>query len=278
MSPYKVYISDKVNPSSSNSMQIIPSWIGGYYASVSKQSSHFCFNCTYFVLIEAENELAEVFFTVKYEDSFSKVNPQDPIFSTLKPFRRHCYSFDVDEKYKNEDIIVQTTLFSGSANLLVKPWLEPKNRTDFQLSRDINSEDILILTPQMRNDPINNTDTGSIYFCLRGYDYTSYLLKIFFVSQTESLQKFNFLFSGVKINNYLPKDLVTRHRITDFTIDSDIFFDMKVLSGNPQFYGYVCEEARKCFFTKETLEILSNIFYNDIINIKYLTIQNKVKT
>jgi hypothetical protein len=236
-------------------MTIVPSWVGGYYASVTKNSIHFCMNCTYNILIEAENDLAEVFLTIKYEDTIANINSQEFTFSTLKPFQRHCYSIDVNEKYKNEDIIIQTTLFSGSANLLINPWDFPKDLTHFKINKDFGTEDVSILTPSERNNQTHST--GRVYVCLKSYDYTSYLLKVFFSSQTENLQKFNFLFSGVTLNGYLPAGAVTRHRATEFTIDSDIFFKMKVYSGNPQFYGYVCEEARKCFFTKDAIELLS---------------------
>lgn len=259
MSGFRMYISKKENPSASNSILVIPSWVGGYYASVTENSAHYCTNCTYYILIEADNDFAEVFFTAKYEGSYSPITPQDPVFSTLKPFKKHCYTIDVEEKYKEEEIIIQTVLFSGSAYLLVKPWNKPQNQTDYTITKEINSEDVSILTPAKRN--IDNKNTGPVYICLRTYDYTSYMLKVFFASQTENLQKFNFLFSGVTINSYLPKGAVTRHRITDFSVDSDIFFNMKITSGNPKFYGYVCEEARKCFFTKENLEILSILVF-----------------
>ncbi len=260
MSAFRMYVSKESNPSSSNSMTIIPSWIGGYYSSVSKNSLHYCSNCTFNVLIEAENDLAEVILTVKYEDAVSQVSPQDPIFSTLKPFRRHCYFIDVDEKHKNEEIIVQTTLFSGSAVLLVNPWVAPQNiTTKFKSSKEINTEDITIIKPNERNN--GSVSTGPVYVCLKSYDYTSYLMKIYFASQTENLQKFNFLFTGVSLNGYLPAEAITRHRVTEFTLDSDIFFKIHVYAGSPQFYGYVCEDSRKCFFTKESLSFLGKFFF-----------------
>lgn len=259
MSAFRIYISKDSTPSSSNSMTIIPSWVGGYYSSVTKNSAFYCSNCTFNILIEAENDLAEVFLSVKYEDAVSRVNAHEPIFSTLKPFRRHCYFIEVEDRFKDEEIIVQTMLFSGSARLLINPWISPLNITKFQSSKEINTEDVTVIRPFDRNNG-TISKTGPVYVCLKSYDYTSYLLKIFFASQTENLQKFNFLFSGVSVNSYLPAESITRHRVTEFTLDSDIFFKMQVYSGNPQFYGYVCEDARKCFFTKETLNLLGKKF------------------
>lgn len=258
MSSFRIFISNTNKPSSSNSMTIIPSWVGGYFASVSKNSAYFCRNCTYNILIESDSDVAEVFFTIKYEDSVSKVNPQEPIFSTLKPFKKHCYSIEVNDKNKNDDIIVQTMLFSGSANLQINPWENPRNLTTYKFSKDISIEDVTLIQPQDRN---NSTQvTGSVYICLKSYDFTSYLMKIYYASQTEFLQKFNFLFTGVTVNGYLPKETVTRHRVTEFTNDSDIFFKMQVFSGFPQLYGYICQDARKCFFTKESLRLIRKTY------------------
>ncbi len=263
MSSFRMFVSNQNEPSSSDRLTIVPSWIGGYYSSVTNNSIYYCTNCTYHILLESENDIAEVFFIIKYEDSVSKINPQEPIFSTLKPFRKHCYYIDVDENNKDEEIIVQTTLFSGSANLLINPWSLPKNSTTSKISKQINSEDISVIKAEDRN--INGNYTGKVYFCLKSYDYTSYLLKIFFSSQTQNLQKFNFLFSGVTVNGYLPKETITRHRVTEFSSGADIFFNMKVYSGNPEFYGYVCENSRKCFFTKDSLELISNIIKFDLL-------------
>ena len=260
MSAFRMYISKDSSPSSSNSMIIIPSWVGGYFASVTKNTAFYCNNCTFYILIEAENDLAEVFLNVKYEDAVTRVNSQEPIFSTLKPFRRHCYFIEVEDKYKAEEIIVQTMLFSGSASLLINPWVHPQNITKFESSKEINTEDVTIIRATDRNNG-TSLNSGPVYICLKSYDYTSYIMKIFFASQTENLQKFNFLFSGVSVNGYLPAEAITRHRVTEFTLDADVFFKMQVYSGNPQFYGYVCEDVRKCFFNKTSLNLLGIKFF-----------------
>jgi hypothetical protein len=137
-------MSHKTNPVSTNSMQIIASWVGGYYASVTKNSSFFCSNCTYNILIESENDSAEVLFVVKYEDNVSKVNSDELIFSTLKPYGRHCYFIDIDKKNLNEEIVVQNMVFSGSASLLINPIEMPNNLIGFINSKDINEDVTLI--------------------------------------------------------------------------------------------------------------------------------------
>jgi len=169
INPFKMFVSTQRNPSSQNTLPIIPSWIGGYYASVNKNSFNFCSNCTYYILLESEKGTADIFFMIKYENSVNKVNLQEPIFSTLKPVSMHCYSIEITDQFKNETLIIQTMLFSGSASLFINPWKNPRegNNTgirsslfyDFKFKNDIFSENLKLITPEERKE--NNT--GNIF-------------------------------------------------------------------------------------------------------------------
>jgi hypothetical protein len=97
-------------------------------------------------------------------------------------------------------------------------------------------------------------ETGILYVCLRSFDYTSYLLKIYFANQIEKHQKFNFLFTGVSLNGYLPPNTITKYRAVEFTKNAEIYFNVQVNSGNVKLYGYVCEEAKKCKFNYQNFE------------------------
>lgn len=262
MSAFRMYVSNQETATSENSLLVIPSWIGGYFTSVRKDSRYYCVNCNFTILLEPEYEHAEVFFIIRYENSVSQIKPHFPIFSTLKPFKTHCYKMNIPEKYKNDELIIQTELFSGSANLLYNPWSLPdrKNLKNFKLNKPINGEDVTIVNSTLRGtDSSNGKITGSNYICLKSYDYTSYLMKVYFSSQVQNLQKFNFLFSGVSLSGYLPADKVTKYRITEFTPNSDIFIKMKTISGKPKVYGYVCENARRFFLNKKKLKDLGKI-------------------
>jgi hypothetical protein len=273
LSPYRIFVSREETANSMNTMQIIPSWIGGYFTSVIKNSTNYCTNCNFTIFIEPEFEDAHIFFTIRYENSVSQIFPHNPIISTLKPFRKHCYFIDIPERFKNEDIIIQTELFSGSVEMLYNPWELPKDQNDFLIKKQIYNEDVTIINSTIRNSTsLSKTynGTGSNFICLKSYDYTSYLLKVYFVSQTQYLQKFNFLFSGVYINGYLPLETVTKYRATEFTSTSDIFFKLKVISGNPIMYGFICENIRNrnChYINKIRLDQISKIKKNLILNL-----------
>ena len=87
------------------------------------------------------------------------------------------------------------------------------------------------------------------------------MLKVFYASKIEKHQKFNFLFTGVNLNGYLPGNKITKYRAVEFTKNADIFFDIQVNSGNIKLYGYVCEEASKCHFNNQNFESNSNYIY-----------------
>jgi len=131
MSPFRMYVSKEETATSQNTMDIIPSWMGGYFSSVTDNSKNYCKNCNFTILIEPEFEDAHVFFIIRYENSVSEIFPHAPIISTLKPYKKHCYSINVPERFKNEDMIIQTELFSGSVEMLYNPWKLPTKKKNF---------------------------------------------------------------------------------------------------------------------------------------------------
>lgn len=155
--PFKMFVSKSANPSSQNTLTVIPSWMGGYYTSIDKESPYWCEeDCTYYILLEAEKGASDISFMVRYEDTVQKMKHIHPIFSTLKPLKMHCYSIDIKERFKKENLIIETILFSGSATLGMNPWKNPVvypneiNRNEFKINEDINTENIRIVTPEER--------------------------------------------------------------------------------------------------------------------------------
>lgn len=257
-----MYISRKENANSQNTMDIIPSWIGGYFSSVKKNSKNYCINCNFTILLETEFEHADIFFIIRYENSVTEMFSHAPVISTLNPFGKHCYKINVPKKFQAEDLIIQTELFSGGANMLYNPWSLPKKEKDFLINKEIMGEDVTIVNSTQRNSTIIKAVEGDNFICIKSFDYTSYLLKVFFAPQVQFLQRFNFLFSGTSISGYLPPNTITKYRATEFSYESDMFYKMKVISGNPRIYGYICKEIRKCFFDKQRLQEISKDLFN----------------
>lgn len=158
LSPFKMFVSKNKGPSSQNTLEIIPSWMGGYSAFTSKDYVNWCENCTYYILLEAEKGAADISFIIKYEDTIHKIKHIEPIWSILQPGKMHCYSIEIDEKFKNENLIIETILFSGSATLGINPWNNPipifnstnYNMNGYRYTDEINTENIRIVTPMER--------------------------------------------------------------------------------------------------------------------------------
>lgn len=159
LSPFKMFISNgNESPSSQNSIEIQPSWLGGYSAIVDKTSKNWCEDCTYKILLEAERGSNEIFLMVRYEDTIHQISNKnfENIYASLNPRKMHCYSLEISEEKKAENLIIETILFSGSAKLAMNPWTNPiidKQNLEnnvFKTSEDINMENISIITPEQR--------------------------------------------------------------------------------------------------------------------------------
>lgn len=280
---FRMYVGKNEMPSNQKTILAIPSWIGGYTANIVKGSQDYCTSCFYYIVLEAPIESAHIFFFVKYDETVTTVRSTEPVFSTLRPYKTHCYKTYVDDSNKKENLIIQTTLFSGSVTLKTRPWKSP---SDNQNTSDINeyiihSEKVIKISPQDRK--LNtNTETGDFYFCLSTYEFASYLVKAYFESEVEDTQRFNLLVRGKEIDGYLPKGKALRYRILEFENKSNLTVSMTVKSGDPKLYGYICENIRQCHFTREKVaqEILSNkIIYSLENSLGYvLRIDDSVNT
>ena len=101
-------------------------------------------------------------------------------------------------------------------------------------------------------------ETFELYFCLKSYDYTSYLIKVYFANQIEKYQKFNFILAGMNLNGYLPPKNVIKYRTIEFSEDADINFNVHVNSGSMELYGLVCEDFTKCLIKGDNIQNFSN--------------------
>lgn len=92
---------------------------------------------------------------------------------------------------------------------------------------------------------------------MKSFDYTSFILKAYYASQTEKFQKNNFLNNGILLNGYLISGSLTKYRIIEFSRNADIFIQVKVSTGKIKLYGQLCEDVKKCVVDKNNFETLS---------------------
>lgn len=284
---FRLYVKPGERPSSQNTIKPIPSWVGGYSVNVLKDSNDYCTNCYYYIVLESELKEVEVYFFAKYADTITVVRSDEPIFSAIKPFQNHCYKFNIDDDYIKENIIIQTTMFAGIADLKIKMNGVPEMNT-FLLSdpfyHEIQSEKVIKVTPEDRkkSNEINKSNTGELIVCLKAYENASYNIKIVFESEIGNFQKYSYLARGREINGYLPKGKATRYRVLEFDSKSDITISMNVKKGDPKLYGYICESLPKCYFDRD--RVIKELADNKLIlpqeySIGYaLTIKNDINT
>jgi len=287
MGAFKIFVRPQKRPSSQNTIQAIPSWVGAYSVNVVKGSKDYCSDCFYYIVLTAEQKPVEVFFYAKYETTITTLRSDEPVFSAIKPFQTHCYQYDIDTEDRKENVIVQTVMFSGKADLKIQMNAKPDMTTLVQSDpffHEIYSEKFIKLTPEDRlaSNTKSKIETGPLIVCLTASEKASYILKMVYESQVEDMQKYNYLIRGREINGYLPKDQATRYRIFDFDSNSDLTVSMNVKKGDPKLYGYICESMNDCFFDKaEIAKQLNNgkMILPEEYSIGYtLTIKDKINT
>ena len=117
---FKIFM-NRNTPSSQNTFKVIPSWTGGYMISVERYSGNYCIDCKYHVLIESQEESdVTVQFYAYFQDTITSVSPGSIIYDTVKNSKKRCFSYDIKNmNFYNEKLLIQTSLFSGSALLYI---------------------------------------------------------------------------------------------------------------------------------------------------------------
>lgn len=261
MTNFRMYVAKDAPPTSSNTIQIVPSWLAGYVADVIPGTKDACVGtCDYFILLESEVDIAVAYIMVKYEDIVSDLNPMFPLFSYIRSESTHCYSIEINELSKKENLIIGVNLFSGYVRISVNPWENLADKKKFLVSEYVYSEKYIELTPANRTLASSpGKDTGRVYICIEGFYASSYMLRAYPESQSEGMQRYNFLMNDVTIKGYMKSNSVTRYRVVDFAGNSNVTINMNVLLGNPKLYGFICNDITYCMFDKNKINQESKI-------------------
>ena len=256
----------KDSPSSQNTFPIIPSWTGGYVISVSKYNKQYCTDCTYHILFQTEEDQIDIQFTAYYQSTLTQINSGDPVNDAVKAGSKRCYSFDTSNRDNiyNSKIVISANLFSGSIILYISGWkinTEEKYGKIKELAYSYNIENdkiILLKKEDFENFDQKGTDSENsgkkLYFCTYGQQMTSYLLNVYFLSDAQALQRFNFISPGSELTGYLQGGQLTRYRILDFNLNKNsiITLSFTPLEGKVEFFSTFC--TKKCKFDDELLK------------------------
>ena len=258
---------DDDSPSTQNSIQAIPSWMGGYMINIKKGTNNYCTNCTFHVLFQTEEESASIKFYAFIQDTFTIINSGEPLMDSMEKDSQRCYIYEMGRNYysnsndtNSDKLIIQMTLFGGSALLHITGW----NKEIFSIN-DLNkikdygyhiiSEKTIMLSEKdtkifdQEFDPNKNGEKKKLHFCIYGIEKGSYSINVNYLNEITTLQRYNNIFPGNQVNGYLPDKQITSYKIIDNNINknSNITITLKNIQGKSELYGYFCD-IRKDYF------------------------------
>ena len=260
----------KETPSSQNTFQIIPSWEGGYTISVSKYNKEYCTNCYYHILFQTEEDNVKISFTAYFQNTLSKISAGNVVNDVVKAGSKRCYYFDTSIKYNiyNEKLIVNLNLFSGNVILDLNGW---KSKIDEKVystsvktrpySYNVENDKIILLQKpdfdyfdrELQESHMENKEKY-FYFCIHGQQMASYVLSVNFLSEIESLQRFNQISPGSELTGYLQGGQVTKYTIMDYNLNKNsiITLSFTQIEGRVEFFSGFCKD--ECEFNDEILK------------------------
>lgn len=221
---------------------------------INKNDPEYCEECDYYILLVSLNEkqATSVMLNIKYSKSLTPItNMEHPIVSSVKAYDRHCYSVNVTNV--NDNLIITSSIFNGEAELHYNSKSFDNEDSSNWVQYALDADNTLKLTPNDLWKGDKDKQFGEVYVCIKGFSDTSYLLRIFLESKIERSQNFNFLFNSVHTNGFLPSGNATKYRVIDFSNSENVTIVMTKKAGNPILYGYICEDIRKCYFTKDII-------------------------
>ena len=255
------------SPSSQNTFPVIPSWIGGYVISISKHNPSYCTNCRYHILFQTEEENIDIQFTAYFQNTLTKISSENPINDVVKAGSKRCYYFDTSNtgNLYNSKLVISANLYSGSIILKISGWkpnIEEKiNKIkDQSYAYHIENDKIILLKKDDfenfdKNGYDNDNNEGKkLYLCTYGQQMASYLFNVYFLSEAQALQGFNFITPGSELTAYLQGGQITTYKILDFNLNKNsiITFSFTGLEGKVEFFSTFCID--KCNFDDELLK------------------------
>lgn len=260
MNPFKLFISNH-NPSSQNTFKIQPSWISGYSLDIYKGSPEYYPGEDYRMVVESMDEDAHVRVLITYPDTEVLLRSSEYLFDAIRERKRKCYSFPIDSQHQKERIIINIVLFSGTSVIQVHGFKPDLSMTFLTIpynsfTYEITSEKVIILSQEELDKfrAVQNGPHNLLHFCAYVYEKTSYLIGAHYASQTEQLQKLNYLLMGNTLMGYLPKNQVTKYRILDFSRDANLNITIDTIEGEPKLYGFFTQDFRGSFFNYDRLK------------------------
>ena len=264
MKNFRIFMA-KETPSSQNTFSIIPTWYGGYAISVSNYNKEYCTDCYYHIIFQTEEENVKISFTAYFQSTLSKISSGNVINDLVKAGSKRCYYFDTSiYNIYNSKLIFNLNLFSGNVVLSLNGWKSNIEEKRIEVTRNkpysynVDNEKIILLKKEdfeyFDKEMPSNENNKKLYFCIFGQQMSSYQLSINFLSEVESLQRYNFISPGSELTGYLQGGQVTKYKLLDYNMNKNsiITLSFTSLEGKVEFFSSFCKE--NCEFNDEVLK------------------------
>ena len=297
---FKIFMNQN-SPSSANSYRVIPSWDNGYVIIIKKDTKEYCTNCEYHIIIhneenEQKSEINEIILHVNIQENNIEFNLNNfnMIYDALDINSKICFNFNItDKQKKNEKLILDISVFSGEATLLIEGW-KSKNVPRKELADKYDYSHIIVMEKHIILDKkdfdifdkeknYNNKDSV-LHLCLYNIRQISYTFQAYFLTSFEKIDHNGILTPGNKIRGYLLKDQVISYQLmvdyyskSKYNIETNITITSNKIIGSTSLYGYFCKEENCNLTTKNEIQELEN--KNELIKIEshqdpYISILN----
>ena len=150
---------------------------------------------------------------LQYDNENIKVKEADNIYDSIVENKANCYYYSIEKVNQNKDIIISNVLFNGMGFMYIVGF-SPINAN--QITKDYKSKTNSY--PIIQNRIIHLTSDNfrsygsfsqyndtSLYFCFYGEKNTSLSLKVYLYENFKKIQKLNYIYPGLKIEDILPK-------------------------------------------------------------------------
>ena len=271
---FKIF-AHKDNPSSQHTFPIKPSWIGGYLISIDNMSSDYCENCEYHIILQSgedDNVVVNLLFT--FQNGISQIKRGVNVYGTAKANQTRCYKFKINSamRRKDEQLIIESTLYSGLGTLHILGWNPPRDNETFDSFQNGNysfpvsgSKTILLnktdylyfdkhyISDQNQTTPSNNNSLY-FYYCFYSKFKSSFTTSVKNFQDISRFQAQNYLIPGKEVTGFLMKNSITSYRILDIKETSTIKVVHEKIEGHSQIFGYYCSKAEGCVFNNSFFE------------------------
>ena len=251
LASFSAYLA-KGDPSSSNSLMKQPISYNGYSFMILYDEFGRNSNVDYILLVDNRETTQELSIWVKYDDENLQVNEAENVLDSIAEGKANCYYYNIEKVNQNKDIIISTALFNGIGFLHIAGFTSLRgNQITSSFKNKENSYHLLQnkaihITPEKLHTykNFNMNDASSLNFCFYAERNTSLIFKVYLFENFKKIQKLNYLYPGIKIEDILPKKSLTRYQMEYFDINNDLNIHLFDTSGKPKLYLYMTKPDR----------------------------------